>query len=75
MKQFYEQELTDINASKSGDADESFHGNGSNTSRDILKKGSLGMNRRDMKKDPIEKAKEVCTYCPNVTCRNSGRAL
>lgn len=59
MNQFYESELTDVTSGKDG------HSDGHDTSREIInkKKGSMSLNqekrRREMKKDPIEKAKEV----------------
>ncbi len=66
MKQFYESELTDFNPAK--DTEDSFQ---EDSQRNIVKRktanlaGGTGTSagsekwRRDMKRDPLEKAKEV----------------
>jgi hypothetical protein len=70
MKQFYEQELTDItggDGSGKRGLDDSTHSSGNDTSREMIvnkKKqgvGAMSLEKRGMKKDPLEKAKSVIT--------------
>mmetsp|Transcript_10744 Transcript_10744/g.10865 ORF Transcript_10744/g.10865 Transcript_10744/m.10865 type:complete len:120 (+) Transcript_10744:955-1314(+) len=63
MKQFYESELTDIAAGEK-ETDETLGERDGDSSREIIKHKGNGMNssvekrRREMKKDPMEKAKQ-----------------
>jgi hypothetical protein len=73
MNQFYESELSDITRGEGKD------GEGHDTSREIINK-KKGMNlthekrRREMKKDPLEKAKEVFNLSMSyLTLENMGK--